>query len=75
MYRSGVYTNAEFLDLRFDAPLRVASVVVQSLYGLVVVGMVVYSVATVFHVLLGVNLWWAVWGMMGLTLIYVFTSG
>jgi solute:Na+ symporter, SSS family len=75
MYRSGVYTNAEYLELRYNATLRVASVIVQTLYRFVVMGMVVYSVATVFHVLVGVDLWGAVWAVMLLTMLYVFTSG
>ena len=75
LYRSGVYTNAQYLELRYNRALRVTSVIVQSLYRLVAVGMVVYSVASVFHVLLGVDLWGAVWAVMGLALLYVFTSG
>ncbi len=75
MYRCGVYTNAEYLELRYNVALRVTSVIVQTLYRFVAMGMVVYSVASVFHVLLGVDLWAAVWGVMGLTLLYVFTSG
>ncbi len=75
LYRCGVYTNAQYLELRYNAALRVTSVIVQSLYRLVVVGMVVYSVASVFHVLVGADLWVAVWVVMGLTLLYVFTSG
>ncbi len=75
LYRCGVYTNAQYLELRYNAALRVTSVIVQSLYRLVVVSMVVYSVASVFHVLLGVDLWGAVWAVMGFTLLYVFTSG
>ena len=75
MYRCGVYTNAEYLELRFNTTLRVTSVVVQTLYRFVAMGMVVYSMAAAFHVLLGVNLWAAVWGAMALTILYVFTSG
>jgi SSS family solute:Na+ symporter len=75
MYRCGVYTNAEYLELRFNTALRIVSVVIQSMYRFVAMGMVVYSVAAAFHVLLGVDLWGAVWGAMGLTMLYVFTSG
>jgi SSS family solute:Na+ symporter len=75
MYRCGIYTNAEYLELRFNTTLRVISVVVQSLYRFVAMGMVVYSMAAAFHVLLGVDLWGAVWGAMALTILYVFTSG
>lgn len=75
MYRCGIYTNAEYLELRYNVALRITSVIVQSLYRFVAMGMVVYSVAAVFHVLLGVDLWAAVWGAMFFTMIYVFTSG
>ena len=75
MYRCGVYTNAEYLELRYNRALRLTSVVIQTLYRFVAMGMVVYSVAAAFHVLLGIDLWWAVWGVMGLTMLYVFTSG
>jgi solute:Na+ symporter, SSS family len=75
MYRCGIYTNAEYLELRYNTTLRVTSVIVQSMYRFVAMGMVVYSVAAAFHVLLGVDLWGAVWGAMALTILYVFTSG
>ncbi|MFC2077135.1 sodium:solute symporter [candidate division KSB1 bacterium] len=75
MYRVGVYTNAEYLELRYNTALRLTSVIIQTLYRFVAMGMVVYSVAVAFHVLLGVNLWWAVWGVMALTMLYVFSSG
>jgi SSS family solute:Na+ symporter len=75
MYRCGVYTNAEYLELRFNTALRVTSVIGQTLYRFVAMGMVVYSMAAAFHVLLGLDLWWAVWGAMTLTMVYVFTSG
>ena len=75
MYRCGVYTNAEYLELRYNTALRITSVIIQTMYRFVAMGMVVYSVAAAFHVLLGVDLWGAVWGAMALTMLYVFTSG
>lgn len=75
MYRCGIYTNAEYLQLRYNTALRITSVLVQMFYRFVAMGMVVYSVAAAFHVLLGVDLWGAVWGCMALTLLYVYTSG
>ena len=75
MFRCGVYTNAEYLELRYNTALRITSVVIQSMYRFVAMGMVVYSVAAAFHVLLGVDLWGAVWAAMALTLLYVFASG
>ena len=75
LYRTGVYTNAEYLELRFNAPLRIMSAVVQVLYRFVAMALVVYAMATMFHVIIGFNLWYGVWITMGLTLLYVLTSG
>jgi len=75
LYRTGVYTNAEFLELRYNAPMRVLSTILQTLYRMVAMALVVYSLATIFNVILGVPMWPAIAGAMGLTLIYVFTSG
>ena len=75
LYRTGVYTNAEFLELRYNATMRVLSTILQTLYRMVAMALVVYSLATIFNVILGVPMWPAIVGAMGLTLIYVFTSG
>jgi len=75
LYRTGVYTNAELLELRYNAPMRVLSTILQTLYRMVAMALVVYSLATIFNVILGVPMWPAIAGAMALTLIYVFTSG
>ena len=75
LYRTGVYTNAEYLELRFNAPLRVTSAVLQVLYRFVAMALVVYAMATMFNVIIGLDLWYGVWATMGLTLLYVLTSG
>ena len=75
LYRTGVYTNAEYLELRFGRSLRLASAVLQVLYRFVAMALVVYAVATMFQVIIGFDLWLGVWLAMGLTLAYVFTSG
>ncbi len=75
LYRTGVYTNAEFLELRYNAAMRVLSTILQTLYRMVAMALVVYSLAMIFNVILGVPMWPAIAGAMGLTLIYVFTSG
>jgi SSS family solute:Na+ symporter len=75
LYRTGVYTNAEFLELRYNTAMRVLSTILQTLYRMVAMALVVYSLATIFNVILGVPMWPAIAGSMGLTLIYVFTSG
>jgi SSS family solute:Na+ symporter len=75
LYRTGVYTNAEYLELRYSSTLRTVSAVFQTLYRFVAMALVVYAMATMFQVILGIDLWLGVWGAMALTLIYVFTSG
>ena len=75
LYRTGVYTNAEFLELRYNASMRVLSTILQTLYRMVAMALVVYSLATIFNVIIGVPMWPAIAGAMGLTLIYVYTSG
>lgn len=75
LYRTGVYTNAEYLELRFTPSLRIASAVLQAFYRFVAMALVVYAMATMFQVILGIDLWVGIWVAMGLTLVYVFTSG
>jgi SSS family solute:Na+ symporter len=75
LYRTGVYTNAEFLELRYNAAMRVLSTILQTLYRMVAMALVVYSLATIFNVILGVPMWPAIAVAMGFTLVYVFTSG
>lgn len=54
LYRSGVYTNAQYLELRFNAPMRVLSTILQILYRAVAMALVMYSLATIFKIILGV---------------------
>ncbi|MBC8873030.1 MAG: hypothetical protein H8E44_26655 [Planctomycetes bacterium] len=75
LYRTGVYTNAEYLALRYTPSLRIASAVLQMLYRFVAMALVVYAMATMFKVIVGMDLWYGVWAAMILTLIYVFASG
>jgi SSS family solute:Na+ symporter len=75
LYRTGVYTNAEYLALRYTPSLRIASAILQVLYRFVAMALVVYAMATMFNVIVGIDLWLGVWGAMILTLIYVFASG
>ena len=75
LYCSGVYTNAEFLELRYNTSMRVFSVVLQTLYRFVAMAVVVYSMAIMFQVILGIDLWNAIWFAMGLTMFYVFLGG
>ncbi len=75
LYRTGVYTNAEYLELRYTRSLRIASAVLQILYRFVAMALVVYAMATMFKVIVGISLWQGVWCAMILTLGYVLASG
>ncbi|MHC4179446.1 MAG: sodium:solute symporter family protein, partial [Planctomycetota bacterium] len=75
LYRTGVYTNAEYLELRFGPALRVLSAVLQVLYRSVAMALVVYAVAIVFKEILGMELWLGVCAAMALSLLYALTSG
>lgn len=75
LYRTGVYTNAEYLELRYTASLRIASAILQVLYRFVAMALVVFAMATVFRVIIGIDLWHGVWAAMILTLAYVVASG
>ncbi len=75
LYRTGVYTNAEYLELRFGPVLRLLSAVLQTLYRFVAMALVVYALAMIFQEILGMKRWDGIWVAMGLSLLYVFTSG
>ena len=75
LYRTGVYTNAQYLELRYTPSLRIASAVLQVLYRFVAMALVVYAMATMFKVIIGLDLWYGVSAAMGLTLAYVLASG
>ena len=53
MYRSGMFTNSEYLERRFGPSARVISVVIQIIYRTNVLGNVAYSLYLTFSVLTG----------------------
>ena len=75
LYRTGVVTNAQYLELRFTASLRIASAILQVLYRFVAMALVVYAMATMFQVIVGIDLWLGVWTAMAFTLAYVLAAG
>jgi SSS family solute:Na+ symporter len=75
LYRSGVVTNAEFLELRFTPRMRMASALIQILYRLIALALVGYALATMFKVVLGVEMTSGIVISMCITLIYVFAAG
>ena len=75
LYRSGVVTNAEFLQLRFTPRMRMASALIQILYRLIALALVGYALATMFKVVLGVEMTSGIVISMCITIIYVFAAG
>lgn len=75
LYRSGVVTNAEFLGLRFTPSMRIASALIQILYRFIAMALVGYALATVFKVVMGVEMHYGIMISMSITILYVFASG
>jgi len=76
LYKSGVYTNAEYMEDRYTRELRVFSMVLQVLYRIVAIAIVVYTTALMFQVVLGVEeLWTAILAAMAATVLYTFLGG
>lgn len=76
LYKSGVNSNAEWLGKRYNSQfLRIISPIFQIINRCMVMGTVVYGMATVFMIILGVELWTAVIAGCIASLIYVFFGG
>lgn len=75
LYRSGVVTNAEFLELRFTPSMRKASALIQILYRFIAMALVGYALATMFKVVMGVDMTYGIIISMSITILYVFASG
>lgn len=75
LYRSGVVTNAEFLELRFSKSMRIASAIIQILYRFIPLALVGYALATMFKVVVGVEMNQGILISMCITILYVFASG
>ena len=75
LYRSGVVTNAEFLELRFNRSMRIASAIIQIFYRFIPLALVGYALATMFKVVVGVEMNQGIVISMCITILYVFASG
>ena len=75
LYRSGVVTNAEFLEIRYTPTMRIASALIQILYRFIAMALVGYALATMFRVVMGVEMTSGIFISMTLTILYVFASG
>ena len=77
MYRSGMFTNAEYLERRFGPSTRVISVIVQVIYRTNVLGNVAYSLFLTFNILTGWGhlTWYLVVAIAAGAAIYTSTGG
>ena len=75
LYQRKLYTNAEFLEQRYAAGLRLFSMIIQTLYRIVAITLMVYATALMFRVLLDLSLWNAVGASMAATMVYSFFGG
>jgi SSS family solute:Na+ symporter len=78
MYRSGVYTNAEWLEYRFGPFSRVVSAFIQLQFRTNVLGNVSWSIFLLFTIVGGVSEFWAwvaVVGIAGLAALYSAMGG
>ena len=77
-YRSGVFTNAEWLEFRFGPAARVLAVIINTISRANVTGNMYFSMFLVLNIIAGVQdtLAWAfVVGVAALTVLYIVTGG
>lgn len=75
LYRTGVVTNAEFIALRFNPPMRIASAFIQVLYRFIALALCAHAMAVMFRVVIGVDMNAGIVIAMCITILYVFASG
>jgi solute:Na+ symporter, SSS family len=77
-YRSGVFTNAEWLEFRFGPLARVLAVLINTLSRANVTGNMYFSMFLVLNIVAGVTdvlAWVVVVGVAALTVLYIVTGG
>ena len=77
MYRAGMYTNAEYLEARFDLLARVVSALVQALYRMMVLGIISTTLYLVLAIVggWGASAWWGVAAIAVLATAYTAFGG
>ncbi len=75
MYRSGVWTPAEYLEVRFNVAARIWGAVLILLQRLFVMGNMILGTALLFKVLTGTSLLWGSILALGLGFLYVLFGG
>ena len=77
-YRSGVFTNAEWLEFRFGPAARVLAVIINTISRANVTGNMYFSMFLILNVVAGVGdvvAWAVVVGVAALTVLYIVTGG
>ena len=77
MYRAGMYTNAEYLEARFNLATRVISALVQALYRMLVLGIISTTLYLVLAVVCGwgSSAWWVVVAVAVFATLYTALGG
>ena len=77
MYRSGMFTNAEYLEARFGLAARVTSALVQALYRTLVLGIIATTLYLVLAIVGGWDsaAWWGVVAIAALASLYTAFGG
>ena len=77
MYRTGMYTNAEYLEARFGLAARVVSALVQALYRTLVLGIIATTLYLVLAIVggWGPSAWWGVVAIAVLATVYTVFGG
>ena len=77
LYRSGMFTNAEYLEYRFGPSVRLLSAFIQLQYRTNVLGNVAFSLYLTFSILTGwgVGSWWLVVAIAAAAAAYTATGG
>lgn len=77
MYRAGMYTNAEYLEARFDLSARVVSALVQALYRMMVLGIISTTLYLVLAIVggWGASAWWGLVAIAVLATAYTALGG
>ena len=77
-YRSGVFTNAEWLEFRFGPASRVLAVIINTISRANVTGNIYFSIFLVLNIVAGVGdavAWAVVLGVAALSVVYIVTGG
>ncbi len=77
MYRGGMFTNAEYLEYRFEPISRIVSVFIQIQYRTNVLGNIAWSLYLTFAILMGWgrDTWWLVFFIAAVAALYTALGG